>query len=426
MIPRRILVATPPLSPGEPPLSAGVLRAEGRPGIALVVKAAFTFAGGDVRPAGAPAALRLATDGYPSDLVPRKTDADVLLVGHAYAEYPSTSIDASIDVDGIVRAFTVTDTSPLDRLLLTAEHSAATLDERVPVIMPGARVELTGLSPRARRLAFELPALSPRASLESRGRRPIAVDLVCDTLWIDTDRELLEIVWRGSVAGEIERVVLWWSHLGAPRELASAEPQLARGSFAYAIEERDLAGGAGPDAREAAELLRARYAAWTTPPEPVLTVERYAEISAEVQEKREPLHETLRRHQLDEDWWMVEERAWMEAMSAGAMKGDASLAVRYGELFLAAQDALATPAEQARTLDDYAPIKAAMLCGGDPARVLAGAGLTLPVWMRLERRFAAEARADVDRAVAIDRRVAEAAEVIGEIPDEPSDDLEAT
>src|SRR5690242_14701398 len=96
---RRLLVATPPISPGELPLVAGVLRSEGRAGITLVLKAAFAFAEGSVRPTGAPAPFRPATEGYPSDLVHRKANADVLLTGHAFADQAVTSIDASIDVD---------------------------------------------------------------------------------------------------------------------------------------------------------------------------------------------------------------------------------------------------------------------------------------------------------------------------------------
>lgn len=161
-----------------------------------------------------------------------------------------------------------------------------------------------------------------------------------------------------------------------------------------------------------------RYATWDEAPSPTLPLERYASISAELQEKRAPRAEVLRRHDLDEESFTREEWAWLDAMANDAMRGDATVAGRYGELFLAAQDALASPEERAIPIETYAAIRVAMENGEDPARVLALRSMTLPVWMRLDRRMSAAASADPAVRDQIAREVALAEAAYAPLPDE--------
>lgn len=470
------LIIAQPRLPERPLLSAGAVRFTGplrgrlRPQMALVVKLAYSFAPGPGGQLDGPAVLvdsplperdrSSALPGaggedelaYPSDFVPRKAAVDVLLTGHAYAEQPAYHIGAAVSVPGLRRAFSVVAGGyaprlPISSAYLRAEggaggadpvwpqpagaarsshdldfdfaaYASAVASQRAPEFVPGATIELVGLSPRAPRRLIEVPKVAPRAVLASRFGVDIDVQMACDTVWIDTDEERLVLVFRGSAplpngsTRTLDRADVWLDDLDAPRGLDDVRRDLQRGHFAYAIEEDDLDDILPePPPERVAEI---RYSLWSHAPEPAITLEQYARVSAELQEKREPRDVTLRRHDLDEDRWGVEERAWMEKMSAGAMRGDASTAARYGDLFVAAQDELAGDHEAARTIDDYAAVRAALDRGAETTKALAHFEMTLPAWMRLDRRFTGAAAKDGALAAEIERRVA-AAEVDPEL-----------
>jgi len=204
-------------------------------------------------------------------------------------------------------------------------------------------------------------------------------------------------------------VLLW---LGD--EAAGAAPD-ARVDAAYAIEERDFVADAPSDLDEDA---MAAYAAWDEPVEPTLAVGDYARIAAELAEGKEPRGSTLDRHGLDEDGWALEERAWLDRMASAAMNGDASPTVEYGDRFVAEQDALARPEEAKTTLEDYAALRAAMEKTGDPPALLARRSLTLPEWMRLDRRWTRRAADDPEVAARLDRALAAARAAAGDVDEE--------
>lgn len=450
-----------------PALAAGTLRYEvadegGRvsPRLGLILKAAMSFAEGDEArliappppcfaraselPGAAPEELA-----YPSDYVPERDGADVLLHGHAYAELPSPRIEAAIAVADVRRSLTLVAGGPAAALPLSAAylreadgqrpappagpvatplasglHVRELLPDRYASAAPGQRaaslqadavIEMTGLSRRARRRVVRLPALAPQAVAVSRSGEDVPFELRCDTLWIDTDREELVLVWRGAIplagdaaAGSLARIDVWMEATAEPRSTDDVRQQLQRGHFAYAREEDDAAGGELPPPIPEDELREAKLSLWDQSPEATLPMERYAQISAELQEKREPRAETLRRHGLDEDGWGLEERAVMEGLAAAAMGGDAAPANAFGLLFLAAQEALAAPEEAARGVAEYAEVKAAMDAGADPSKVLAAFAMTLPVWMRLDRRMHRAALADPALRDEIEARTAAA------------------
>jgi hypothetical protein len=69
-------------------------------------------------------------------------------------------------------------------------------DQQIAALAPEARITLTNLHPRYPRLVTNLARVRPRAVVErASGRAP--VDLVCDTLWIDTDRSIATLTFRG-------------------------------------------------------------------------------------------------------------------------------------------------------------------------------------------------------------------------------------
>lgn len=78
--------------------------------------------------------------------------------------------------------------------------NAAPPDQQVDSLRPNERILMENLHPDHARLVTSLPNVQPRATAEVEGRGREDVVLVCDTLWIDTDRGLCALVWRGTIA----------------------------------------------------------------------------------------------------------------------------------------------------------------------------------------------------------------------------------
>ena len=58
---------------------------------------------------------------------------------------------------------------------------------------------LENLSAQHPRLSTTLPGLRPRSFVARRGKGLAELPLTCDTLWIDTDRSICTLVWRGQL-----------------------------------------------------------------------------------------------------------------------------------------------------------------------------------------------------------------------------------
>ncbi|EYF01318.1 DUF2169 family type VI secretion system accessory protein [Chondromyces apiculatus] len=78
--------------------------------------------------------------------------------------------------------------------------NVAPTDQQLPELHDNERLVLEHLHPEHPRLVTSLLGLRPRAVAErgSMGREDIP--LLCDTLWIDTDRALCTLVWRGRLS----------------------------------------------------------------------------------------------------------------------------------------------------------------------------------------------------------------------------------
>jgi hypothetical protein len=88
---------------------------------------------------------------------------------------------------------------PLGDDLDRAFFQDAPLDQQLGVLRDDERIELTHLHPEHERLVTRLPGLRPRALLELGGART-EIALVADTLWIDTDRQICTLTFRGHTA----------------------------------------------------------------------------------------------------------------------------------------------------------------------------------------------------------------------------------
>ncbi len=301
------------------PLSIGVLawRAP-EPALTVIVKATFLLGeGGMATLAAAQEPLwldRPIVGGSFGDLdracdfVPPKARVDVLLTGHAHAEAAMHVLPAGFAVDKLRRRVYATTEEPavmtplLPEYLRTATGEvtrvgaramwAGTLDgaaivnddgvpcapiprgfdytafnvappeQQLEMLSLTAQIVLDGLGPGGRRTA-RLPGIKPRVFVLSgsgfgRARPPDEIVLRCDAIWIDADRSLCTLVWRGVIptppsAREAPSLVLaldegdrarTWAkaldELGDASWIAATRPEDAQEAPEIAIDDDDL------------------------------------------------------------------------------------------------------------------------------------------------------------------------------------------
>jgi Uncharacterized protein conserved in bacteria (DUF2169) len=205
------------------PLSLGAVSwSAPEPMLTVLVAATYSLAkDGEAALADAQEPLRA------DDFVPRKARADVILVGHARAAEPASSIRARISVGPLDKRFVARAPSPAPAIRLTApflydgEDAAARPVVVGPVTPPGgdpnlappdqqieglranAPIALEGLLPGAPRRRAWLPGDRPRVfhvGASGPGDRAPEIALAPDTLWIDADRAICTLTWRGAIA----------------------------------------------------------------------------------------------------------------------------------------------------------------------------------------------------------------------------------
>lgn len=250
------------------PLPVGVVswQSPGRV-LSVIVKATFAISKAGIvtlAPVQEPLALDrkspLGTDDelhYASDFAPLKARADVLLVGHAYADVAVPSIRARLVVDELDKSFFAVAAQPSayipllsgylraapsagaevvrvgpqapwsptraafgNAAVISREGDASALsipltshfdfrffnvappDQQLDLLRATARVTLEGLLSGVPKLSFALPGIVPKVfhladGLEGGTHRADPVALRCDTLWIHTDRAMFSLGWRG-------------------------------------------------------------------------------------------------------------------------------------------------------------------------------------------------------------------------------------
>lgn len=174
----------------------------------------------------------------PCDLVPYKMTPEVVLVGsvfapHALAGHPVTArltigtVDKAVEIAGQGGPTPAVGFGPLparwperaDRLGPVAITPGASPqidvplgmdldgtyfqsspeDQRLPGIRPDESLVLEHLHPRIEHLMTSLPGIRPRTRIELEGMPPWELDLTADTLWIDTNRSIGTLTWRGQL-----------------------------------------------------------------------------------------------------------------------------------------------------------------------------------------------------------------------------------
>ena len=90
--------------------------------------------------------------------------------------------------------------APMPEQLDPQFFMAAPPDQRLAVLHSNERIMLEHLHADHPRLVTSLPGIEPRAFVERPGAPVQELELVADTLWIDTDRSRCTLTWRGQVA----------------------------------------------------------------------------------------------------------------------------------------------------------------------------------------------------------------------------------
>ncbi|XXT23150.1 DUF2169 domain-containing protein [Sorangium sp. So ce429] len=153
---------------------------------------------------------------------------------------------------------------PLPEGFDPAFFNVAPRDQQIAELHENQRIVLENLHPEHPRLVTSLPGLRPRAIAErgSGGQEELA--LLCDTLWIDADRGLCALVWRGRLsltnAEEVGRVAVTVERFSAPatswtREAAA--PESYAGQFPLSGARPPAASAPATSATAAAELIEA-------------------------------------------------------------------------------------------------------------------------------------------------------------------------
>ena len=87
---------------------------------------------------------------------------------------------------------------PMPRGFDFAYYNAAPRDQQIDLLRHSASIVLENLHREHPRFIAKLPHVRPRAFLVSPdGERALEIALRCDTLWIDTDRAVMTLSWRG-------------------------------------------------------------------------------------------------------------------------------------------------------------------------------------------------------------------------------------
>jgi hypothetical protein len=123
------------------------------------------------------------------------------------------------------------ETTPMPDDIDADYFNVAPPDQVTDPLRPNERIVLEHLHPDHPRLVTSLPNLEPRAFVERRGRPPQEVALGADTLWIDTDRAVCTVTWRGQIAldrpNEPGRVLFALAEAGQSMTFAEIERMIS-------------------------------------------------------------------------------------------------------------------------------------------------------------------------------------------------------
>lgn len=308
---------------------------------------------------------------------------------------------------------------------------------RLRHVPSGGTIVIEGLIDEAERLEIELPQLRAQALTDwAREDRPMDCELYRDTITIDLDECLIDLVWRGFVytaknpRHDVDRVIVgfttdaeWKAEDEAEASFAAILGELPRGRFEYAWEITDVREGKSPPPLDPDDLEMARYETLDQEraPLPTLTLKEHAVIAATLVEEREPRADILKRFGFDELTWLLEERGLGDQLGSLPMTDDEPPQQEYARHFIEAQDALARPEDDRFKPRDYAGIVVGLEVL-DPKKVLKDWDLTLGSWMRIDRRWQTRMLSDAGLEREVSDLIEQERQRLGERPEPNVDD----
>ncbi len=140
-----------------------------------------------------------------------KIDKTLDLTGHptGFGPIPPTSPCRAEKLGGAPMLRAGWENAPLPWTIDPAFFNVAPPDQRLKALRPNEAIMLFGLLRDRERFGMRLPGVQPRAFAQN-GSEGRDVPLSADTLWIDADRKLLTVTWRGQVpvGSPAQRVVV--------------------------------------------------------------------------------------------------------------------------------------------------------------------------------------------------------------------------
>lgn len=214
------------------------------------------------------------------------------------------------------------------------QFAAAHLNCRFPE--PDAVFELSGLLPGGHPRRLTLPGHDVLVIAEASAKYDVSMEI--DTVHIDTDRGRVALTWRGQVPEDIfarssVRLLVCLGHVEEVPEVDDIYRNLPRGIFERAAASPNTDVGALP--RTDVELNVARQMTFDRTPDPMLSLDEYTDLVAEIAARPSHRGEVLARRGMDTTDWMLEERAWMEAVGKALQRGDLEAVDAYNKMITA-------------------------------------------------------------------------------------------
>ncbi len=192
-----------------------------------------------------------------------------------------------------------------------------------PFPEPDAVLLLEGLLPGGEPRKLALPGHDVLVIAELSAKYDVTMEI--DTVELDTERGTVALTWRGQVPEDVferssVRLIVSLGTMERVPEVDHIYRSLPRGVFARAVAPEGADVGAIP--KNDVELNVARQMTFDRTPDPSLQVEEYAELAAELWAAPGERDAVLARHGMTSTDWMLEERAWMEAVGTSLRRGD--------------------------------------------------------------------------------------------------------
>lgn len=214
---------------------------------------------------------------------------------------------------------------------------------------PGDELQLEGLMRGGDRHVLKLPGHLALVVYEGASQK-VDVGMVIDSISIDTDAARVSIVWRGQIPEDVfatpsTRAIVALVDAERVPPLHDLFRSLPRARFSRAIvaEDAEVEPAQLPDV----ELSTARLETFGYVPDPWLTFEDYADVSAQLSHQPGRRAALLATQGFDEDDWMLEQKAWLGRVGAALAAGDMARVAAYNKVLADARAAVRTSAAAA-------------------------------------------------------------------------------